>query len=77
MKLVTPEQFMKDLNWSIEDLRKAKDMLVNWNKRDNNYYINVSPLSKKVDKAEREHLRNSIQYWEERLSHEIKCIRNS
>jgi len=60
---------MKDLNWDKSILEESVKFLSEWDKRNDKYYKdqNVSNLSKKVDLAEREHLRNCIKYWSEIL----------
>lgn len=70
----TPLEYMLDLNWTIEDLEKAKKLLNEWDKRTLSIYkeMKLSKLSIRVDMAEREHHRNCINFWEERLKNEIK-----
>lgn len=67
MKVETPIQYMKDLNWNKEDLEVSKKFLLEWDKRDPSFYDNINALSRKADLAEREHMRNCITYWEEEL----------
>jgi hypothetical protein len=71
MKLNTIQtsiEFIIDLKWNDEDLKKAQKMLLDWDNRTESYYKNISKLVMKVDMAEREHLRNSINYWENQLN---------
>jgi hypothetical protein len=70
--MITPESYMLELNWNWDDMVKAKNMLIEWDHRDNSFYKNVSPFTKKVDLAEREHLRNTIKFWEEKLANETE-----
>lgn len=64
----TDIKYMIDLDWDHETLEKAKKFLIEWDKRDGFYYKNCSKLMRKVDMAEREHYRNCINFWENKLS---------
>lgn len=75
MEISNSVEFMESLNWNANDLVKEKEFLIEWDKRDQDYYKNISKLSAKVDKCEREHYRNCIKYWEKK--NEIKSIRNT
>lgn len=69
-KIETPINFMESLKWNSENLKEAKETLAEWDKKDKSYYQNVSKMVMEVDLAEREHLRNSINFWEDRLKNE-------
>ena len=71
-KIETPLEYMESLNMSKCDLEKCKIFLIDWDKRGNDYYREhkVCKMTMKFDKDNREHLRNSIDYWEERLKNE-------
>jgi hypothetical protein len=66
----TPEKFIMDLNWTVKELNEAKVMLNDWDNRKASYHTSVPKYIKEVDLAEREHLRNCINFWEKKLSHE-------
>lgn len=68
----TSEKWMLDLQWNIQELEKAKDILMEWDERDLSYYKNIPKYMQKIDLAEREHLRNSIKFWEEKLTNETR-----
>ncbi len=68
MKCETPEDFMSSLNLNEEELENGIKFLEEWDKRPDSFYSNE--LAKKVDKAEREHMRNCITFWCERLKNE-------
>ena len=59
---------MESLNWDKETLKECEKTLVEWDERPNSFY--KSKLTMKVDRAEREHFRNCINFWKERLKHE-------
>ena len=67
----TPIEYMKKLNWNIDDLENAIYFLSEWDKRKDEFY-NHSILNKNFDKTEREHYRNCINYWKKRLHYEAK-----
>lgn len=66
----TSIEYMINLDWNNQDLNDSKKMLSDWDKRKDSFYKNK--LSMKFDKAEREHLRNCINFWENRLNNEAK-----
>ena len=63
----TPIEYMKTLNWNIEDLKKAKKNLIEW---DSHSYKNVRSVIRKVDMAEKNHFKNCIKFWEDKLYNE-------
>lgn len=66
----TPIDFMLSLNWDEMDLEHAKKYLNEWDKRDDAYYRILSKDTANFDKGEREHYRNSINFWGARLKKE-------
>lgn len=72
MKIETPISFIVNLQWTITDVMKAKNMLAEWDLRHKSFYKKSPKYIVKVDLAEREHLRNCIQYWENILKNENK-----
>ncbi len=70
MEVRTPENYMAELKWAENDLKLAKIFLAEWDKRDSKYYteMKISKTSIRVDKAEREHYRNCVNYWEDKLN---------
>lgn len=71
-EIKTPKEFMLDLNWDIEDLIKGKEMLKDWDARHKSFYKNKPKYVYEVDMVQKEHLRNSVNFWQERLSNENK-----
>jgi hypothetical protein len=61
----TPDGYMISLDWGVKNLEEAKKMLKEWDQRKDSFY--KDRLSMKVDKAEKEHLRNCIKFWSEKL----------
>lgn len=68
MKIQTPEKYILDLQWDREILNQCEAFLIEWDKKKDFYYKNCSKIAKKVDLAEREHLRNCIKFWKKRLN---------
>ncbi len=68
LELKTPAEFMEEMNLTSKDLADCKDILIDWDLRDDEYYSKFSLLSQTIDKNEREHFRNCITYWEKRLN---------
>jgi len=66
--VVTDEEFMKDLNWDHAILKLCKDFLTKWDERPDSFYKGRPKYVKQADLTQREHLRNSIKYWEKKLS---------
>jgi len=64
--IITPVEFMLNLNWDKEILEKAKEILVEWDQRPDSFY--TSKTSKVFDQSEREHFRNCIDFWERKLN---------
>ena len=67
----TPVEYMEELSWELDDLEHAIKFLKDWDKRKDEFY-NHSILNKNFDKNEREHYRNCVNFWKERLKYEIK-----
>lgn len=57
---------MLDLNWSEDDLKNAKELLQYLDQRGSDYYKHLPKYVMKSDLAEREHLRNTIKYYEDK-----------
>ncbi len=64
----TPIEYVLSLKWTKEDLEKAKKFLKNWDSRDDSYYKLHSLIVKDVDLSEREHYRNCVKFWENKLN---------
>lgn len=77
LSIHTDEAFMLSLNWDQEILEQSKKFLNDWDKRRESFYKEMSKLSVQVDKAEREHLRNTIKFYEERFENENRQTRDS
>ncbi len=67
-KIETPEKYMLQLDLNKEDLINAIKFLEEWDKREDIFYSGMSKDSINFDKVEREHLRNSIEYWDKILN---------
>jgi len=66
MKIETPIEYMIDLKWNKQNLEESKKILKDWDNRPKSFY--KSKLSMKFDIAEREHFRNCINFWENKLN---------
>ncbi len=65
----TPIEYILKLNWDRENLEKAKNHLEQWDKLDYSFITpSYSKMAEKVDRAEREHFRNCIKYYEGKLN---------
>ncbi len=71
-KIDTPSEYMLALEWDKGHLEKCIDFLEKWDKKGDNYYKGYPKNAKEFDKKEREHLRNCVNFWKERLDNEIK-----
>jgi len=63
-------EYMLAFNWNSEILEEAKRALEKWDARPKSFYKNTSKLAYTVDMSEKEHYRNCVQFWEERLKNE-------
>lgn len=61
---------MLDLQWDKEILNQCEIVLNEWDTRNNSFYETCSKMVKKVDLAEKEHLRNCVNFWKKRLENE-------
>lgn len=67
MEVTTPEEYMLDLEWEINDLEHAKKYLSEWDSRSDSFYEKYKKIHKDFDEVEREHYRNCVNFWENRL----------
>lgn len=68
-KIETSLEFMEALQWDKETLKEAQDSLKKWDKRPDSFY--VDKLIMRFDKKEREHYRNCVKYWENKLNEKL------
>jgi len=68
----TPIEYMQELDWDIDILEYAIEFLKEWDARSDDFYKNHSKINKNFDQTEREHYRNCIKFWKERLNYETK-----
>lgn len=69
-KIVTPDEFMEELDWDIETLERAINFLTQWDSRSDEFYKDHKKIHKEFDINEREHYRNCVNFWKTRLSYE-------
>ena len=72
MKITTPIEYMLELEWDLNDVERGKKFLKEWDSRTDSFYKEYHPNTKCFDKAEREHYRNCVNFWTERLNDENK-----
>lgn len=71
-KVNTPIEYMLELEWELDDLEHAINYMKDWDTRGVEFYRNYSKMNKNFDISEREHYRNCINFWKERLNYENK-----
>ncbi len=70
MKAITPIEYMINLEWDIDTLERAIKYLKDWDLQPNKFYKDHKKLNKNFDIVEREHYRNCVNFWKERLNSE-------
>jgi hypothetical protein len=66
MTIETPLDYILSFEFTKETLELGKRVLADWDQKPDSFY--KSKLSMKIDRAEREHYRNAINYWEKKLN---------
>jgi hypothetical protein len=61
---------MIELDWDEDALRCAIKFLNVWDRKSDDFYINHKKINKYFDQTEREHYRNCVNFWRERLKYE-------
>lgn len=69
-KVNTPFDYMLELDWDKGALEDAIKFLNEWDKRNANFYKNHNKINIDFDQSEKEHYRNCIKFWTERLKNE-------
>ncbi len=77
MKIETPVEYMESLQWNKEKLQIAIKFLHEWEKRDDSFYNKYTKISKNFDLAERQHYKNCVNFWTNRLNNETQSPRNT
>lgn len=62
----TTLEYMSGLNWTFKELEEAEKILKEWDNRQKSFYKNRPKYVFNADMAEREHLRNCINFWKEK-----------
>ncbi len=70
MKIETPIEYMLMLDWDEDDVNHGKEFLKKWDERSESFYKTYKKIHKDFDIAEREHYRNCVNFWENRLKNE-------
>jgi len=70
--LETPIEYMIELDWDRDTLDGAIKFLAEWDARSDDFYKNHKKINRNFDKTEREHYRNCVNFWMERLNNENK-----
>ena len=66
MAIETPLDYILSFEFTKETLEEGKRVLAELDRRPDSFY--KDKLSLRLDKAEREHYRNVIRYWEKKLN---------
>lgn len=70
--IITPLEYMVELDWDIDSLERAIKFLDDWDTRSDEFYRNHKKIHKDFDKNEREHYRNCVEFWKIRLKYETQ-----
>ena len=68
-------KYMEVLEWDIDTLERAIKFLNDWDQRSDEFYKNHKKINRNFDQTEREHYRNCINYWKQRLKDENTFFR--
>lgn len=71
-EITTPIEYMIELDWDMDTLDHAIKFLNDWDKKTDNFYRNYEKIHKDFDHTEREHYRNCVNFWKERLNYETQ-----
>ena len=70
ISVVTPIEYMLVLEWDKHTLERAIKFLDNWDTQSDDFYKKHKKIHKDFDHVEREHYRNCVNFWKDRLNNE-------